>query len=90
MAQILRRTLVVQTLASIGSRFTLRRRREKRKVKNTIVLLMRRVAQVGEEEEGNIIKVSIKLSTLLAKLNFRRERGNSKFREIERKSSYFE
>ena len=92
MAQILRRTLVVQTLASIGSRFTLRRRREKRKVKNTIVLLMRRVAQVGEEEEGeeNIIKVSIKLSTLLAKLNFRRERGNSKFREIERKSAYFE
>ena len=90
MAQILRQTLVVQTLASIGSRFTLRRRREKRKVKNTIVLLMRRVAQVGEEEEENIIKVSIKLSTLLAKLNFRRERGNSKFREIERKSSYFE
>ena len=91
MAQILRRTLVVQTLASIGSRFTLRRRREKRKVKNTIVLLMRRVAQVGEgEEEENLIKVSIKLSTLLAKLNFRRERGNSKFREIERKSSYFE
>ena len=86
MAQILRRTLVVQTLASIGSRFTLRRRREKRKVKNTIVLLMRRVAQVGEEGKENIIKVSIKLSTLLAKLNFRRE----KFREIERKSAYFE
>ena len=37
-----------------------------------------------------MIKVSIKVLTLLAKLNFRRERGNSKFREIERKSAYFE
>ena len=46
-----------------------------------------------------MIKVSIKVLTLLAKLNLRRESqlhpfisksGNSKFREIERKSAYFE